>query len=114
MKRPEFTQAEILRSNLAAVILRMMVFELGDIETFPFIDPPSARAIASGYQLLVELGALKSRERGAKSKEDGSNYVLTALGKKLAHLPVDPTVGRMIWKPRRSRPWKRCSLSPQA
>ena len=96
LKRAEFTQAEILRSNLAAVILRMRVFDLGDIERFPFIDPPSPRAIASGYQLLVELGALRSKERSAKSKDDGSKYELTALGKKLAHLPVDPTVGRMI------------------
>lgn len=85
--RPEYTLAEILRSNLAAVILRMKVFELGEIETFPFIDPPSPRAIQSGYQLLVELGALEV-EKG--------NHQLTALGKQLAHLPVDPTVGRMI------------------
>jgi len=90
LKRPEYTQAEILRSNLAAVILKMLVFELGEIETFPFIDPPTPRAIQSGYQLLVELGAL----RGGKSGD--SKHELTPLGKKLAHLPVDPTVGRMI------------------
>jgi ATP-dependent helicase HrpA len=162
LKRPEYTQAEILRANLASVILRMRVFELGDIETFPFIDPPSARAIESGYQLLVELGALRAKVRTQKAEgrigEDekagvdasperhrglgqgrstssgqgrstssgqgtrgergeggvgcpsvalramegrqvsgrNSGYVLTPLGKQLAHLPVDPTVGRMI------------------
>jgi len=83
-KRVEYTPAEILRSNLAAVILRMMAFGLGEIESFPFIDPPHPRNIQAGYQLLVELGALTDR------------HVLTELGRKLAHLPVDPTVGRMI------------------
>ena len=98
LKRPEYTQAEILRSNLAAVILKMLVFDLGDIETFPFIDPPSPRAIQSGYQLLVELGALRGRKKGVGGQVSGvdAKYELTALGKKLAHLPVDPTVGRMI------------------
>ncbi|MCZ6675215.1 MAG: ATP-dependent RNA helicase HrpA [Verrucomicrobia bacterium] len=106
LKRPEYTQAEILRSNLAAVILRMRVFELGDIETFPFIDPPSPRAISAGYQLLVELGALRrgagrgtrdeGREARGEGEESSSEYSLTPLGKQLAHLPVDPTVGRMI------------------
>ncbi len=92
--RPEYTQAEILRSNLAAVILRMKVFELGEIETFPFIDPPSPRAIQSGYQLLVELGTLKV---------ENGNHRLTTLGKQLAHLPVDPTVGRMILEAKKER-----------
>ena len=132
LKRPEYTQPEILRSNLAAVILRMLVFDLGDIETFPFIDPPSPRAIQSGYQLLVELGALERGEgRGARGEgrgtrgegkgtrgeavrqaqargrearvEGNSGYVLTSLGKQLAHLPVDPTVGRMILEAKKER-----------
>jgi len=87
--RPRYGTPEILRSNLAEVILRMMVFRLGDIREFPFLDPPTDRAIRSGYQLLVQLGAL-----------DGG-YQLTALGKRLARLPVDPTVGRMLLEAQR-------------
>jgi len=83
-QRPKFTDPEILRSSLAAVILRMKSLHLTDVETFPFIEPPLARAIADGYQLLQELGAV-----------DESNN-LTALGRKLAKLPLDPRVGRMI------------------
>jgi ATP-dependent helicase HrpA len=82
--RPKFTEPEILRSSLAAVILRMKSLHLADVETFPFIEPPLARAIADGYQLLQELGAV-----------DDSN-AMTALGHKLAKLPLDPRVGRMI------------------
>ncbi|MBL4576476.1 MAG: ATP-dependent RNA helicase HrpA [Opitutaceae bacterium] len=84
LKRAEFTPPEILRSNLAEVILRMKASHLGEIETFPFIDPPLPHAIRAGYQLLVELGAIDK------------NKHLTPLGKNLAKLPVDPTVGRMI------------------
>ncbi|MGK5078274.1 ATP-dependent RNA helicase HrpA [Janthinobacterium sp. HLX7-2] len=82
--RPKFTEPEILRSSLAAVILRMKSLHLADVETFPFIEPPLARAVADGYQLLQELGAV-----------DDVNQ-LTALGNKLAKLPLDPRVGRMI------------------
>ncbi|MGV8867731.1 MAG: ATP-dependent RNA helicase HrpA [Janthinobacterium svalbardensis] len=82
--RPKFTEPEILRSSLAAVILRMKSLHLTDVETFPFIEPPLARAVADGYQLLQELGAV-----------DEVNQ-LTALGNKLAKLPLDPRVGRMI------------------
>ncbi len=82
--RPKFTEPEILRSSLAAVILRMKSLHLTDVETFPFIEPPLARAIADGYQLLQELGAV-----------DEVNQ-LTPLGNKLAKLPLDPRVGRMI------------------
>jgi ATP-dependent helicase HrpA len=83
-KRPKFTDPEILRSSLAAVILRMKSLRLTDVETFPFIEPPPGRAIADGYQLLQELGAV-----------DESN-ALTPLGRQLAKLPLDPRVGRMI------------------
>ncbi|MCA1854732.1 ATP-dependent RNA helicase HrpA [Massilia oculi] len=83
-KRPKFADPEILRSSLASVILRMKSLHLTDVETFPFIEPPQGRAIADGYQLLQEVGAV-----------DDSN-ALTALGKKLAKLPLDPRVGRMI------------------
>ncbi|OYO30402.1 ATP-dependent RNA helicase HrpA [Janthinobacterium sp. PC23-8] len=82
--RPKFTEPEILRSSLAAVILRMKSLHLTDVETFPFIEPPLARAIADGYQLLQELGAVDDVNR------------LTPLGNKLAKLPLDPRVGRMI------------------
>jgi ATP-dependent helicase HrpA len=83
-QRPKFTEPEILRSSLASVILRMKTLHLADVETFPFIEPPLARAIADGYQLLQELGAV-----------DEYNQI-TPLGKKLAKLPLDPRVGRMI------------------
>ena len=82
--RPRYTQPEIQRCNLAEVILRMKAFGIGDIETFPFLNPPQPKAIQAGYQVLRELGAL-DEERN-----------LTAQGLKLARLPVDPTVGRMI------------------
>jgi len=84
LQRPKFADPEILRSSLAAVILRMKSLRLTDVETFPFIEPPMGRAIADGYQLLQELGAV-----------DESNQ-LTALGRQLAKLPLDPRVGRMI------------------
>ncbi len=82
--RPKFTDPEILRSSLASVILRMKSLRLADVETFPFVEPPQGRAIADGYQLLQELGAL-----------DDSNQ-LTPVGRQLATLPLDPRVGRMI------------------
>jgi ATP-dependent helicase HrpA len=82
--RPRFTDPEILRSSLAAVILRMKSLHLTEIESFPFIEPPPGRAVADGYQLLAELGAV-----------DDDN-ALTPLGRELARLPLDPRVGRMI------------------
>jgi ATP-dependent helicase HrpA len=82
--RPPFTQPEIQRANLAEVILRMKAFQLGDIETFPFIQPPAPAAIANGYALLQELGALDEQR------------ALTPLGEDLARLPIDPTLGRML------------------
>lgn len=84
LQRPKFTEPEILRSSLAAVILRMKSLRLTDVETFPFIEPPLGRAIADGYQLLQELGAM-----------DDANQ-LTPVGRQLAKLPLDPRVGRMI------------------
>ena len=82
--RERFTTPEILRSSLAGVILRMKSLRLGAVEDFPFIERPSGRAIADGYQLLNELGAV-----------DDANE-LTPLGQELAHLPLDPRVGRML------------------
>lgn len=82
--RARFTDPEILRSSLAAVILRMQSLRLSKVEEFPFLEPPPGRAIADGYQLLGELGAV-----------DDANQ-LTPLGRELARLPLDPRVGRMI------------------
>jgi ATP-dependent RNA helicase HrpA len=81
--RPDFTEPEILRTNLASVILQMAAIGLGDIPAFPFIDPPDARNIADGLTLLAELNAF----------QDGR---ITGLGRRLARLPVDPRIGRMI------------------
>ncbi|MFI6936880.1 ATP-dependent RNA helicase HrpA [Streptomyces sp. NPDC050287] len=87
--RPEFTDAEILRTNLASVILQMTAAGLGDIEKFPFIDPPDHRNIRDGVQLLQELGALDPSEKDVRKR-------LTQTGRKLAQLPVDPRLARMV------------------
>ena len=84
INRPEFTPPEIVRSNLADVILRMIDLRLGNPEKFPFIDPPSSRAIRDGYSLLSELGAI------------GNSRKLTERGRLMAQLPLDPRVSRMI------------------
>jgi len=86
--RPPFSDPEILRSSLAGVILRMKSLSLGTVEDFPFLEPPPKRAIADGYQLLAELGAV-----------DEFNE-LTPIGVELARLPLDPRVGRMILEAR--------------
>ncbi|MCC7548564.1 MAG: ATP-dependent RNA helicase HrpA [Burkholderiales bacterium] len=82
--RAPFTDPEILRSSLASVILRMKALRLGEVEDFPFVEVPSSRAIADGYSLLQELGAVDEQRR------------LTPVGAKLAELPIDPGLGRMI------------------
>ncbi len=82
--RPAFTDPEIKRTGLAAVILRMKSLDLGDVEDFPFLDPPQARAITEGYRVLEELGAIDAQR------------ALTPLGRQLARFPVDPRVARMI------------------
>lgn len=92
LARPRYTTPEIHRSNLASVILRMMAFKLGDIRTFPFIEPPAENAIVGGYRLLAELGAVRADELSPNAED----YCLTKLGRKLAQFPVDPTVGRML------------------
>jgi ATP-dependent helicase HrpA len=88
-ERPVYSQPELQRANLAEVILRMSAFGLGEIETFPFIDPPQPHAVRAGYVLLQELGAMDERRE------------LTLLGRELARLPIDPTVGRMLLQARR-------------
>ena len=91
--RPEFTDPEILRTSLASVILQMAALGLGEVADMPFIDPPDARNIADGVRLLEELGALAPGPRLAPGL--GPNR-LTGTGRKLARLPVDPRLGRMI------------------
>ncbi|MFE7749414.1 ATP-dependent RNA helicase HrpA [Streptomyces sp. NPDC057428] len=92
--RPEFTDPEILRTNLASVILQMTAAGLGDIEKFPFIDPPDHRNIRDGVQLLQELGALEAGEKSPQEGKKGQR--LTPLGRKLSQLPVDPRLARMV------------------
>jgi ATP-dependent helicase HrpA len=82
--RPEFTDPEILRTNLASVLLQMAALDLGDVEDFPFVDPPDRRAVADGLALLEELHALDEHGK------------LTATGRSLAALPLDPRMGRMV------------------
>ena len=97
--RPEFTDPEILRTNLAAVILQMIaigvVREPGDISRFPFVQPPASRAINDGVNLLRELGALTERPRQPR-KGRGNSATLTAIGRAMAAFPVDPRLARMI------------------
>src|SRR5262245_18348259 len=81
--RPEFTDPEILRTNLASVILQMTALDLGDIDAFPFVEPPDRRSIRDGVDLLNELGALQQRR-------------LTPLGRELSQLPIDPRLARMV------------------
>ena len=83
-RRPAYTDPELLRSSLASVILRAKSLGLDDVESFPFLDPPSPRAVADGYDLLAELGAVDEARQ------------LTAIGRELARLPLDPRVARML------------------
>ena len=84
-QRPEFSEPEILRTNLASVILQMTALGLGDVAAFPFLDPPDSRSVRDGFALLEELGAI---EPGAER--------LTPIGEQLARLPIDPRLGRMV------------------
>ncbi|GEE02587.1 ATP-dependent helicase [Gordonia spumicola] len=86
--RSEYTDPEILRSNLAAVILSMLSLKLGDIADFPFVQPPESRAVRDGMQLLSELGAV--------TDTDSASARLTTVGRTLSRLPVDPRLGRML------------------
>ncbi len=85
--RPLYTLPEILRANLSDVILRMIALKLGDIEDFPFIDPPPARQIKDGFDLLFELGAIEKQ---------GKNTILTRRGRLMAKIPLDPRLSRML------------------
>ncbi len=88
-RRPEFTEPEILRTNLASVILQMTALGLGDLDRFPFVQPPDRRSVRAGMQLLHELGALDPEQPDPRRR-------LTDVGRQLAQLPVDPRLGRMI------------------
>ena len=98
--RPRFTDPEILRTNLAAVILQMTAMGVAkgpkDVEEFPFVEPPETRAINDGVTLLRELGALAPPRPQDNGGKPGAGGGLTAVGQKLAQLPVDPRLGRMI------------------
>ncbi|WP_252108921.1 MULTISPECIES: ATP-dependent RNA helicase HrpA [unclassified Halomonas] len=84
LSRPAFTDPEIQRTNLASVILSMLSLKLGNIEAFPFVDPPDSRFVKDGFRLLFELGAVDHKEQ------------ISALGRKLARLPIDPRLARMV------------------
>ena len=103
--RPEFTDPEILRTNLASVILRMAALDLGEMADFPFVDPPEERNVADGVRLLEELGAFAPAPAGhgtaraartGNERRAGGGRRLSDVGRKLAELPVDPRIGRMI------------------
>ena len=82
--RPQFTDPEIMRTNLAAVVLQMLILGLGEVEDFPFINPPDPRMVRDGYKLLEELGAVTTQGQ------------LTPLGRRMAQLPLDPRLARMV------------------
>ncbi|PPF77838.1 ATP-dependent RNA helicase HrpA [Rathayibacter rathayi] len=119
LRRPEYTDPEILRTGLAAVILQMISLGLGDIASFPFLTPPDSRGIKDGLDLLTELGALrtpsalprdatydddtprKATTSGISRKGEGAAPQLTRIGRDLARLPIDPRFGRMVLESRR-------------
>ncbi len=89
LSRPEFTDPEILRTNLASVILQMTAIGLGDIQAFPFVEAPDNRNIQDGIRLLDELGAINNKATDPRKR-------LTQLGRQLARLPIDPRLARMV------------------
>jgi ATP-dependent helicase HrpA len=97
--RQQYTPPEILRSNLAEVILRMMAHRLGDITDFPFVDAPADRHVADGLRLLAELGAISER----KDSRGPKGFVLTRTGRLMAELPLDPQLSRMLVEAHRRR-----------
>ena len=114
LSRPRFTEPEILRTSLAAVILQMASLGLGAVEDFPFLDAPDPRSVRDGIALLVEIGALSAQERGnprghgapegrrhALADRASSHYRLTPVGRDLARLPIDPRLGRMLLEAQR-------------
>ncbi|MCY7290319.1 MAG: ATP-dependent RNA helicase HrpA, partial [Cryobacterium sp.] len=95
-RRPEYTEPEVLRTNLAAVILQMISLGLGDIAAFPFLTPPDSRGIKDGLDLLAELGAVAPDTAGRVAGNKPGISKLTRIGQQLAKLPIDPRFGRMV------------------
>jgi len=93
--REAFTAPEIQRTNLAAVILKTMHLKLGRLDEFPFLDPPRPTTIREGYKTLEELGAIERRST-TRDRSSDDDYILTTIGRQMAHLPVDPRISRMI------------------
>ncbi|WP_259275406.1 ATP-dependent RNA helicase HrpA [Psychrobacter sp. D2] len=102
--RPEFTEPEILRTNLASVILQMANLRLGSVDDFAFIEPPDSRLVTDGHKLLDELGAITAKNdvpsakqtNKPKSKQGLDHLVLTPTGQKMARMPIDPRLARML------------------
>ena len=99
--RPEYTEPEILRTSLASVILQMAALGLGAVEDFPFLDAPDSRQVRSGLQLLTEIGAIESAGSASARSDDTPGRGrrgprLTEIGRRLARLPIDPRLGRML------------------
>lgn len=102
--RPEFTEPEILRTNLASVILQMANLRLGSVDDFEFIEPPDSRLVTDGHKLLDELGAITAKDEKASSNQTGGSkrkqgldhLNLTATGQKMARMPIDPRLARML------------------
>jgi len=90
--RPEFTEPEILRTNLASVILQMTSLGLGDVESFPFVEPPDTRSIRDGIALLEELGAVDPEREGRRGRDGW----LTPMGRRMARIPLDPRLARIV------------------
>ena len=95
LSRPLFTLPEILRSNLAQVILRMIALNLGDISDFPFIDRPAKKSIKDGFDLLLELGAI-AEDPGRSRSKGASRFFLTEKGRLMSKIPIDPRLSRML------------------
>jgi len=105
LNRPLFTRPEILRSNLAEVILRMIHLKLGDIDEFPFIDRPADKSVQDGFKLLLELDAIQpvrsesvspQKKKQGRKREKNGRYRLTGIGRLMAKLPLDPRLSKMI------------------
>ena len=96
LARPEFTEPEILRTNLASVILQMAALDLGSPAAFPFLDRPDVRAVDDGVNLLTELGALRADGNRRATNGRGNSVRLTPVGRQLAKIPIDPRLGRMM------------------
>ena len=99
--RPEYTEPEILRTSLASVILQMAALGLGAVEDFPFLDAPDSRQVRSGLQLLTEIGAIEPAGAASARSDDAPGRGrrgphLTGIGRRLARLPIDPRLGRML------------------